>query len=564
MALKRLATLSQNYRNLKRTQEIINVFLKHGFDEWWSRARTDPRVKALLEKVSSEPVSRRRPIPVARRVRLAFEELGPTFIKMGQILSTRSDLIPREFVEEFARFQSRVPPFKFTEVKRLMQEELGIKLTDGFAEFDRKPVGSASLGQVHRAVLPGGEQVAVKVQRPGVHETIKTDIAIMRDLSSLLEKHVSELRDYQPARMVEEFARALEKELDYTWEASHLRNFAELFMDTEYVHPVTVYPELSTSRVLTMSFMAGISAEQVQAIDEAGLDRGLLARRGIETVATQIFQHGFFHADPHPGNIQVLPGNALCFLDLGMVGRLNRHDRLMAADLVIALAQKDEVAAVKHLLKLCHGNEDPDRRRLEESIAALIGRYVGQSLSELSLAGVFYEMVNILREHRLCLPANFSLMVKAIGSVEGLGRSLCPEVDVLQIIAPVVARARLQRYAPQNISAGLMEALDRILQTSQDLPEDFGDLVRQVKQGKLRIEVNHELSAPTKSYLNRLVDRLVTAVIVGALLMGSSVMVLSDIPPKLRGVPLIGLGGFILAAVLGVLAFISVWKNRDR
>lgn len=559
-----LSVISQGYRNFQRYQEIINVFLKHGFEDAWGRMKSDHRVKAVLAKVTSNATPQGRPVPLPRRLRLAFEELGPTFVKMGQILSTRPDLIPAEFVEEFARLQSRVPPIKYSEVKQVVQTELGGKLSDLFSEFERKPVGSASLGQVHRAVLPTGEAVAVKVQRPGVQETVQADLAILRHLAALLEKHLTELQDYQPTRMVEAFAQALERELDYTWEASHLRSFSEIFQDDESVCTVVVYPEFSTAKVLTMAFMEGISAENLDALDAAGLDRVLVARRGIESVAAQIFSHGFFHADPHPGNIQILPDNVVCFLDLGMVGRLNRHDRLLAADLVLAMGQRDETATVKYLLKLCNSDDEPDRRALEERMAALIGRYVGQSLQEVSLATIGYETMNVLREEHLYLPPNFSLMFKAIASMEGLGRSLDPTVDVMQIIAPVVARARLARYNPKHLSSNLMDSVDRFLQVAQDLPDDMGELIRLVKRGKLRSEISHELTPATRSTLNRLTDRLVSAIIIAALLVGSSIMVLSDIPPKWHDIPVMGLLGFMIAALLGVFTMISVWRHRDR
>ncbi len=559
-----LSVISQGYRNFQRYQEIINVFLKHGFEDAWGRMKSDHRVKAVLAKVASKTTPPGRPVSLPRRLRLAFEELGPTFVKMGQILSTRPDLIPVEFVEEFARLQSRVPPIKYSEVKQVVQTELGGKVGDLFAEFERKPVGSASLGQVHRAVLPTGEAVAVKVQRPGVQEIVQADLAILRHLAALLEKYLTELQDYQPTRMVEAFAQALERELDYTWEASHLRSFAEIFQDDKSVCTVAVYPRFSTAKVLTMAFMEGISAENLDALDAAEMDRVRVARRGIESVAAQIFSHGFFHADPHPGNIQILPDNVVCFLDLGMVGRLNRHDRLLAADLILAMGQRDEAATVKYLLKLCNSDDEPDRRALEERMAALIGRYVGQSLQEVSLATIGYETMNILRQEHLYLPPNFSLMFKAIASMEGLGRSLDPTVDVMQIIAPVVARARLGRYHPKHLSSNLMDSVDRFLQVTQDLPDDVGELIRLVKRGKLRSEISHEFTPATRSTLNRLTDRLVSAIIIAALLVGSSIMVLSDIPPKWHDIPVLGLLGFKIAALLSVCTMISVWRHRDR
>lgn len=565
LQIRKLKLISHSYRDIKRYNHILGVLFRNGFGDLCDRMDLDKKIKDAVNSLTHKKVEPTKQLTPPQRARLVLEELGPTFIKMGQILSTRLDLIPKDFADEFKKLQSHVTAFPYKEAKEIIENELGRKLHDVFETFENKPIGSASLGQAHRAHLKSGEEVVVKVQRPNVQQTIETDLEILLHLATLAENNVEEIQLYQPTKIVEEFSFALERELDYQMEASNITHFTQDFQHDNTIYPFKVYAELSTARVLTMEYVVGISASDLDQIDAAGLDKKTIAQRGVDCVARQIFQNGFFHADPHPGNIIIVKDNRVCFIDLGMVGRLSRKKRQIISELLLAASRKDEAKAVTLLLKLCEYDElsDQSRSLLERQVAELTDKHLNKPLKQLSLAAIFYELIDLLTQHRLHISADFSMMVKAVASLEGLGRSLDPEINLIERIIPIVQVAQMERFDPKNINADLMEFASGALQTVRDLPELMVELLSDIKTGKLKMEIKHQSSDSMQFLLNKVVNRLAFSIVLASLVISSSLMVVSDIPPKWNGIPVIGLVGFVVAAVMSLWLLASILKKGE-
>ena len=362
MALRYTGRLGRTYRHMDRYRQILTVLIRYGFGDLLESLKLDQYVEIGLKIVARR---RQRPelaeLTRAERVRLALEALGPTFVKMGQILSTRPDLLSGEFVKELQKLQDEVPPFPGEQARARVESELGRPLDTVFDEFDNVALASASLGQVHRARLLDGRDVVVKVQRPGIRKTIEVDLEIMTHLAGLIERHVEGFEVHRPTRIVEEFANTIRQELDYRLEAGHIDRFALQFTGEPTILIPEVYREASTARILTLQYVHGIKPSNLEELAAAGLDRRLIAHRGADLLMKQVFVHGFFHADPHPGNLFILPGNVICFLDFGMMGHLDRDARESFADVMIALEERDAERCADALLELTEWDHPPER-----------------------------------------------------------------------------------------------------------------------------------------------------------------------------------------------------------
>jgi ubiquinone biosynthesis protein len=400
-------------RRLRRYRQISRTLVRYGFGFLVQQAR--PR-RFLLRRRAAPPTP-----PPARYLVQALEELGPTFVKLGQILSTRPDLVPPEFVVELARLQDQVAPFPFAEARELIEGELGASLEQCFASFEAVPLAAASLSQVHAATLPGGVEVVVKVQRPGIEEIISTDLDILRDLARLAEEQVPELELYDIPSMVEEFAHTLRGELDFRREGHNADRFRRNFADNPMLYIPRVYWKLSTRRILTLERIRGIKIDDLEALEAAGLDRHFLALHATEIVMQEVFEDGFFHADPHPGNLFALPGEAIAAMDFGMVGRLARPLREQMVPLFTAVVRRDAEAIVEHLLRLSIVGRGVDRAGLRRDLEWLLQKYAGRPLSEVRANEVLEEALPIVFRRRLRLPNDLWLLSRMLGVLEGLG-----------------------------------------------------------------------------------------------------------------------------------------------
>ena len=561
MAIRKIGIIGRTYRHIQRYRQILTVLFKYGFGDLVDILKIEQYLEIGLQMVSKKRREKIEKLSRAERVRMALEELGPTFIKMGQILSTRPDLLPVRFIRELEKLQDNVPPFEYAQVKETIEMELGTPLEKVFKEFDEIPLASASLGQVHRARLVDGEEVVVKVQRPGIQKTIEVDMEIMLHLATLMERHLQGWEIHRPTRIVEEFARTLEKELDYRLEAAHMERFAIQFTGDSSVYVPKIYREAITTRVLTMEYIHGIKATEIKLLEREGLDRQEIARRGFDLIMKQVFVDGFFHADPHPGNIFVLPNNVICYLDFGMMGRIDRESRENFSDLVMSIVRRDEAKATEVLLRVTISDEEPDHKTLERDVAEFIDRYFYRPLKELELGRLLNQLLEMLARHRLRVPPDLFLMIKALSTVEVLGRELDPDFNATDQAAPFIRRIQFERMHPKRIVGDMYDSGTDFLYLLKEIPGEMREILRQAKLGKVKMEFEHRGLEPMLSTHDRISNRLAFAIVLASLIIGSSLIVLSGIPPKWHQIPIIGLAGFLIAGVMGFWLLISILRR---
>ena len=476
LSIRKIGVIGRTYRHLNRYRQILAILFKYGFGDLLERLRIDQYIAAGLQAISSKRIDRVEKLTRPQRLRMAFEELGPTYIKLGQVLSTRPDLVPADFLNELAKLQDEVPPFPFSEAKEAIESEFRRPLAELFAEVEEYPLASASIGQVHKARLKDGEAVAVKFQRPGIQKIIEVDLEIMLHLATLAERHVREFQIHQPVKIVEEFARTLEKEIDYHIEATHMERIARQFLDQPHVYIPAVFREFTTSRILTTELIEGIKISKIEKLVAAGLDKKLIAERIVGLVFKQAFDHGFFHADPHPGNIFVLADNVICLVDFGMMGLVDRTTREAFVDLIDSVVHQNEVKTTEVLLNLTAWDQQPDIRALEREVSDFMGRHLYKPLKDMEIGKLLQDLIHLTLRFRLRIPPDIFLMIKALSAVEGVGRTLDPEFDIVAHATPFIKRVKLERFAPQRISSDVFDLMSRLLQFLQQFPKDLMDL----------------------------------------------------------------------------------------
>lgn len=560
LSIRKLGVIGRTYRHLNRYRQILAVFLSYGFGDLLELLKLDQYIEAGIKLISREraPVNR---YSRAVRIRMAIEELGPTYVKLGQILSTRPDLIPMDLVNELARLQDNVPPCGFDEISAVVEKELGVGPDEAFAEFESEPLASASIGQVHRAVLEGGDTVAVKIQRPGMKKIIEVDLEIMLHLATLMERHIEEFAFYRPVKIVEEFARALEKEIDYTLEAANMERVASYYVDDPDVYIPKVYRQATTSKVLVMEFVDGIKISDIDKLKENGLDLKTITRKGADFYLDQIFNHGFFHADPHPGNIYILPGEVICLFDFGMMGTVDLHTREDFVDLVDNVVHKRVSKTIRVLLKLTEWDHEPDMRRLEKDATEFMESYLFKSLQEIEIGKLLNRLMDLASRHRLRIPPDTFLMMKALATIEGVARMLDPEFDMTSRTVPFIEGVKLARFRPERITEDILRFGSEMLHFLDRFPKDLLQITRQIRRQKLVVRFVNEGQDDLIAAHHQISNRIAFSIIIAALLVGSALIVISKTPPLFYGISLIGIIGFLFAAVMGIWLLIAIIRK---
>ena len=562
VSIRKIGVIGRTYRHLNRYRQILTILFKYGFGDIIDRLKIDQYIEIGLQMLSRTKRDNVEKLSRAERFRLMLEELGPTFIKFGQILSTRPDIIPADVLAEFEKLQDDVPPFSFANVKRIIEFEFGKDIGDIFASIEETPLASASIGQVHKAVLKeGDETVAVKIQRPSIRKTVEVDLEIMLHIATLMERNIEEAELHRPVNVIEEFARTISRELDYAIEATNMERVAADFLKDRTIYIPKVYNDYSGARVLTMEYIDGIKVSEIDKLEAAGLDRKTITSRGANFILKQVFEYGFFHADPHPGNIFILPKNVLCPIDFGMTGTVDNRSRDLFVDILENVAKRNPQKTARLLLELGEYDEEPDLRIFENEIDDFMGRHLFKSIKDIDVGKLLQDFLDIATRHRVRVPAGIFFMMKAFASVEGIARLLDPDFDMIGHAEPYVKKAKLDRYSPKKLTTELFTTIADSITVFQDLPKEVLQTVKLTRQNKLTINLEvKSLETLTKTH-DQVSNRLSFAIIIGSLIMGSALLLAFNTPPLIYGISFVGIIGFSVAAVFGIWLLIAIVKH---
>lgn len=536
-------------RDLPRYRQILATLIKYGYRDVVSALHLEGLVRPFERAALGEDVPpRERP----RRLRLVCEELGPTFIKLGQLLSTRPDLLPEAYTTELASLRDDVRAVPFAEVETILLEEYGRPLSEVFASIDPEPVASASISQVHRAVLPDGRPVALKVRRPGIDRIVQADLDIVRNLAHLAERRLPFLAPYQPVGLAREFERALKRELDLNIERRTMERCRRQLANVPFARVPEVFPAQSTGRALCMEFINGVDVNDLEGLRRIGVNPADVADRGARLLLMQIFRHGFFHADPHPGNLRVLPGGIVAPLDYGMFGQLDARVRERIANLLEGLVAQDTERVLRALDSLDVRGEGVDQKALSRDVGELVAAYSDLSLDTLDLGQLLRELVGLIRTHRLRIPPDLVLLIRALVTIEGVGRCLDSHFDIAAQLQPFLRELALQRFSPGRLLGQAAQTTDDLQRIAMLLPEVLGQSLESIKRGGLTVRFDLQHFEDMVKQLIRASYVLSAGVIIAGLIVGSSLVVQSG-----SGLAPLGTFGF---ATAGAIALWLLWN----
>lgn len=547
-------------RDLGRLHEVASVLVRYGFGDLVRRVGLAGALERAGRLLHKDHVAELATLPPPERVRRALEEMGPSFVKLGQLLATRVDLFAPEWVTEFEKLQNQVPPVPFDDIRVQVEEDLGGAIGTVFAGFDPEPIAAASIAQVHRAVLLDGSDVAVKVRRPGIRPLVEADMRLLQRLARIVESESPELARYQPRALVRQLQASLSRELDLAAECRHAERIAANFAGEPALVVPRVHWPATSERMNVQEFISGVPLGDTGALLDAGADLSLVARLGAQVEMKMLFEDGFFHADPHPGNVFWLPGNRLALLDYGMVGRLSTARRGQVVDLFDGLVRRD-AAQVGEVLLEWSSDERVDESALFEEVEQFIDHYHGVPLKELHLGAMLTEITALLREHRVMLPPDLAMMVKVLVTLEGVGRRLDPEFDMASEAAPFLRRVMLARYAPRALAHRGRRAVGDTVGLLAALPAQLRQGLRALRRGRFNINLDVQRLQRFGEQVDHSANRLTVGIVVAALIVGSSIVMTVEGGPTLLGLPLFGLLGF-LGAVAGSLWLLwTIWRS---
>jgi len=552
-----LPNIKKNIEYINRYRQIANVMAKHGlgyFVEQMGLGEHLPRFRR------EELTKRRRKQSLAVTYRLVFEELGPTFIKLGQILSTRPDMISKEYVDEFAKLQDQVNPLPFEQMEQVIYEELGKPIDEVFSEIDEEAISSASIGQVHRAVLTTGEVVALKVQKPNIRRTIEIDIQIMRNLARRMSGLVAQRSPYEPEEIVDEFAKTIRRELDYQLESAHARKFHHFFEGDDEVRIPYIYSSITTRRLLAMEYIEGVNIKELLKEGYTNEERKKVAHVGARAMLSMIFDHGFFHGDPHHSNIFATKGGQVAFLDFGIIGRLSKHNRQHLSDLLIAIVRKDASQVASTVVAMSETNH-VDMEEMTWDIDDLLERYYGKRLQDINIGNYIQDLMTVVKRYGIKIPSNYALLGKTMLMLEGIGRQLDPDFNSVEHTRPYVERMVRERMSPFTTLRDWYDHLAQSTRMVADIPSKLNDLMSDLTAGDFKVGIERDTMDEMKHSFEKTVNRLSFSIVIAGMVLASSLLFMANLGPELYDLPIFGWVGFMISFMLGIWLIAAIIRG---
>ncbi|MEW6067994.1 MAG: AarF/ABC1/UbiB kinase family protein [Nitrospirota bacterium] len=560
-----LLKIKSTYRHVNRIKEIVNVFLRYGFGRIIDQIHFQRFIplRTRLKTFGQWPSLKGPTLP--ERLRIAFADLGPSFIKLAQILSSRPDLITKPFADEFKKLQDEVPPFPSEEAKKIIEAETGLPINKIFLNFDDKPVAAASIAQVHHATLTDGSDVIVKVQRPKIKEQIEADINIMTVVADLLDKYVSESRFFNPRGIVEEFSRTIKRELNFVEEAKNCFRFRKNFENSPNVYIPRMYKEFITEKVLIMEKIKGVRIDDIAGIEAMGLDRRQLAKIGIDAYFKQILEDGFFHADPHPGNIFVMPNGMIGLMDFGIVGRVSPELREIMANTFLALMNKDFDRLIDQYIELGLVSEEIDigvfKREFKADLSEFLEPLYGLTLKEINFSEYVETVIRLALKHNMKIPSDLLLIDKTMVILESIGRELDPDFDFISVAEPYASKLIKQRMSPSSLYKKTRENIEEIGNFAVIFPKQMKQIIRKILKDDIHMKLTHIGLDKLIRDMDRSSNRIAFSMVISAIILSSAILHSAGAGPKIFDMSIFAILSFGFASLLGIWLIISIIRS---
>ncbi len=550
-----------NFKLLRRYRQIINILVKYGFQDVLADAGVSLKARVIEAFLPKDIVGKIHGQSKWERMRLAVEELGTTYIKFAQILSNRPDIIPLELVAEFEKLQSHVPPFSGAEAKRIIEEETGKTTDELFMQFNETPFASASIAQVHFATLKDGSKVALKVRRHDIQEKIELDIEIMKYMARHMEeRHIMDKLD--PQGVVRAFESAIHKEMDLVHEGYNLQRFASNFEGSETVFVPKYYQEYTTKKLLTMEFVEGIHPYDTEGLARIGADGHQVAKNGMAALFRQIFEFGFFHADPHPGNLFVMPNSKICFIDFGMMGTVLKSDVEFFADIVYGVTSRDSKTLIWGLKNIAVSQQFEGNKTFEYEVEDLVNDYNALPADKVNMTELFNRLLDFVNKYNIRMPSDYFLLSKCLVTIEGVAKRIDPDLDIIKELQPHINKTLRDEFSPLTILKRFLGSARDSLSLLENLPRDMREIIGKVKKGELKVTIEHEGLADLTHKIDLASNRITGGFIIGSVLMASAILIAVSFPPMYKHVSIPGGIGFGLANILGLRMLITIFKSK--
>lgn len=546
-------------KKIKRTAALLSILSKYGFQELLSR--TGIRQKYADDMPSDTPsIEEVRALTIYERIRIVLEELGPTYVKFGQAFSDREDLLPAELIVELKKLQDQVKP-EILDINQLIADELNIEPEEYFSYIAGIPVASASISQVYKAVLKDGTQVILKIKRPGIREVVEADLLLMKDLAKLLVNYSENFRRINLVQVLEAFEKSIFNELSFLREIANMEQFARNFKGNPKLHPVKPFSELSNDNVLCMEFIEGLKITDREALIQKGFDPVRIAQTGLDLYMTQVLEHGFFHADPHAGNIFVMPSAQLSFIDFGSMGAMMPSDKELLEDFIGHFITKDAKRLIPTIKKMAVRFNITDEKKLQRDIHGVFELLNSGSLNDIDIKVVLKQFSAVLNDNEILMPEHIYLLVRGIVLIEGIGRKLDPEMNLIESMRPYVTGILKKRLSPQYLIDKGMDTLRSLSDGITEIPENIKNIITKLDQGELTIKQDINGFQALKNALSKGLNKVAFALLIAGFSIASSLIIIADKGPKIWEIPLLGFIGILISGIIGLIFLVTLLRN---